>query len=252
MIYELKTRIRDYFRFSFREQKEILLSAIIFGFILSFRKWGVVEFDFVSGIKSFIFATIAVLIAIVANVSVQKVFALRTGYKMHYYWWFQGTIIGVFITFISFGFIPVLYPGTTYFEAISKLRLGIFRYGMMLKEIVFASVMGIVSNMILVLFASFLYLQTNNDWVMYFININLIFAFFTMLPLPKVSGIKIGEGATTGFNIYFFSRQLYIFLFATLIAYALLIYFAITILGSFLTLFIALIIGLIGLYFFVK
>ncbi|MFH1771076.1 MAG: hypothetical protein ABH828_05995 [archaeon] len=251
-MFEVASRVRDYFRFSLREQKEIIISAIIFGFILSFRKWGVNTFDLFSGLSNWIIASILILIVMLANLSVQKIFALSVGARMHYSWWFQGMLIGLFISFVSYGTIPFLFPGTTYFEHMEGLRLGQFRYKSGTKEMALASVAGVVTNVLLALIFSFLYLATNSHWVLYFIGLNFLYGFYSMLPVPRIAGTKMGEGATAGFHIFFFGRPLYIFIFSTLILYCILLYVSITFFGGWLTLFLAAVLGLIAMFFFLK
>jgi len=251
-MYELSTRVRDRFRYSPREQREILISAVIFGFIISFRSWGVVEFNVTTGIINWIFSSIAVFVAMFASISVQKIVALGVGYEMDYFWWFQGMLIGLFLSFVSYGFIPFLYPGTTYFRHQKGLRLGKFRYGTMKKDMAVASVAGIAINVMIALIFGFVYLVTKNYWILLFIKINFIYAFFSVLPLPRISGIKLGQGATPGFHIFFFGRPLFVFILVFLIAYSLLIYTSITLFGGWITLLLALIIGAIATFFFVK
>ena len=252
MVYELYSRLRDYFSFSFRELREISLSAIFFGFILSFRKWGVSEFNISAGISNWIFATMVVFIAMYANISMQKIFALNGGYKMYYSWWFQGVLVGLFLSFITFGYFPFLYPGTSYFEHKKGLRLGRFRHGTNNKDMAVASIAGVVTNVVLALLAGFVYIFTESYWVMFFIMINFLYAFYAMIPMPKISGLKMSQGATQGFYIFFFARPLYVFIFSSLIMYSLLIYVSVKILGSFPLLIISMLLGLFGLFIFLK
>lgn len=251
-MYEVSSRIKAYFRFSLREQKEIIISAIIFGFILSFRKWGAETFDVVSGLSNWIIATVLILIVMLSNISIQKIFALSVGTRMHYSWWFQGMLIGLFISFVSYGTIPFLFPGTSYFEHMKGLRLGQFRYISGTKEMALASVAGVVTNVLLALIFSFLYLATNNQWVLYFIGLNFLYGFYCMLPVPRIAGIKMSEGATPGFHIFFFGRPLYVFIFSTLILYSILLYISITFFGGWITLLLAAVLGVIAMFFFLK
>ena len=241
------------FKFSLREQKEIFISAIVFGFILSIRKWGPgQEVDILVGFSNWLFASIAIGLIMFISISLQKMSALNDGYNLYYHWWSQGILIGFLISFVSFGLIPILYPGVTIFEHRPGSRLGRFRYGTTTKDMAMSGLSGIVANILVAAFAGLLFLATNSYWVLFFIKISLIYAFFSILPLPKASGIKFGEGATPGFHLFFFSRNLYIFIFFTTIAYIALLLSSILIFGSILALIISIVLGLLGLLLFSK
>jgi len=252
MAFEIYYRVRDYFKFSIREQKELLISAILFGFILSFRMWGGKEFDAWVGIKNLIIASIFILIVLIWHISWQKIFALNEGYRTHYHWWFPGILISLFIAFITYGYVPFLYPGHSYYEFMKRLRLGRFRYGINIKDLVVPAVAGVVSSVVLALLMSFVYLATKSYWVLFFIKLNFLYAFLSMLPIPRIEGIKMGGGSTVGFYIFFFGRPLYVFMLISLILYAWFVYYATTVLGSFLLLLLAMILGLIVMFVFLK
>jgi len=93
-------RVRDLARFSKREQKELIIASIIFGFILSFRMWGGDAFSLSSGVKNWIIASVLVMFTSWWNIYVQKAFSLSQGYKTHHYWWFQGMLAGLVLTFL--------------------------------------------------------------------------------------------------------------------------------------------------------
>ncbi|NQU98381.1 hypothetical protein HQ533_02855 [Candidatus Woesearchaeota archaeon] len=252
MVLEIITRVRDEFRFSPREQRELFISSLIFGFILSFRKWGVVDFDVTSGFKNWIFSSILILLVMLASISMQKIFALNDGYRLHYSWWLQGILMGLLITFISVGYLPIIYPGTTFFEHVKRLRMGRYRHGINTKDLAVGSIAGVVTNVFLALMFGFIYLATENYWVMQFIKFNFLYAFFSMLPLPRFGGLKLHAGATPGIHIFFFGRPLYVFIFSSLIIYSLLIISAITIFGNFPLLILAMLVGLAVMFFFLK
>jgi len=252
MLHETRSRIREYFQFSNREKREVLISILIFGFILSFRFWGDKHFELSEGLANWLFASISVFVVMILNISTQKIFALNRGFQMYYHWWFQGIVMGLFLTFIFYGVIPFVYPGVAYFKHKKGLRLGKWRHGSNIKDMAIASVSGVVMNVLIALIFSFIYMATNNKYVLFFIMINFAYAFFCMLPLPRIEGVKFGEGATAGFYIFFFARWLYVLVFVALLAYSILIYMSITYFGSLILLTLSLVIGLIAMYFFIK
>jgi len=247
---ELLAHAKVYFKFSESEKKQLIISAILFGFIFSFRMWGSTFFDFYLGLVNWIFASFTVLIAMLINFSVQKLVSLNDGYVVHFKWWLPGILIGLLLTFMTYGLVPFLYPGSLYYEHIERLRLGRFRYGTNVKDMATLSIWGVVSNVVFAMFVGFIYFWTHNPWVLMFIKINLIYAFYSMLPIPTISGVKISEGATAGLNIFFFSRKLYIFIFFSIVCYSLLAWFLIAVVNSFWLLLLAAVLGAIVAYLF--
>lgn len=243
-------RIRDLAKFSKREQKELVISSILFGFILSFRMWGGETFSPASGIRSWITATIMVLIVIWFNLFVQKSFSLSLGYTTHHYWWFQGILIALLLAFISYGYIPFIFPGFQHYEHVKRLRLGKYRFLWNIKDMVVPAIAGVFSNIILALIISFFYLINKNPVLLLFIKINFLYAFLSLLPIPRIHGLSIKDGATAGLHIFFFQKPLYAFTIVSVIAYAGLIYLAATAWHSFFILLLALILGLVGMALF--
>jgi hypothetical protein len=100
------------------------------------------------------------------------------------------------------------------------------------------------------LLASIFYVKFNSPWLLMLIKMNFLFAFMSLLPIPRISGTKMGEGATPGLHIFFYDRALYVFTLVSILAYSGLIYLAATAWMSFWFLIISLVIGLIGLFVF--
>ncbi len=250
MFNNLIAHSKVYFKYSVSEQRQLFLTAIIFGFILSFRMWGGDTFNAILGFTNWFFSTIIIISAMLIQFTLQKMAAIDRGYTMKFHWWLPGVLIGLLLSFISFGFIPFLFPNSVYYKHDKKLRLGHFRYGTNMREISTLSIWGVVGNIGVAMLVGLIYLQFPSYLLLLFVKLNLLFAFFSMLPIPTISGMKLGDGSTPGFTIFFFSRQLYVFIFASLICYIGLIYFLITILNSFWLLLLAAVLGAIIFFFF--
>ncbi len=215
--------LKTYFSFSKKENLHIWVSAIIFAFILNFRKWGEGTFDLSQGISNLIFAFIVVVIGMYFHISIQKIIAVYLGYKAEHSFWLNGLLLCLVIAFMSNGFIPLLFFGTIKVEHLEKLRLGKFRYGLNYRDLAVTSVAGPIASLLLVLITAFFYLPTEAPALLRIININLALAFFALLPIPTVKAARLGEGGTAGFNILYYSRALYVFCLASVIVYYLLI-----------------------------
>ncbi|MFC2135957.1 hypothetical protein ACFLTH_15180 [Bacteroidota bacterium] len=252
MNYEWYSRVRDMARFSMREKSELLIASIIFGFILSFKMWGGESFNATIGLTNWLIITIFVIVLLVWDGFFQKVFSLWVGYKTHLNFWFPGILTGLFITFITLGTVPVIFPNMSYYDHNERLRLGHFRYGINTKDLVLPAVAGVSANLFMALFMSFFYVATQSNWFLIFIKVSFLYTFFSMLPIPKIAGTKLGDGATAGFYMFFYKRQLFVFMFVSMIIYAILIWFSATIAMSFWLLILSLIIGLIAMFIFLR
>ena len=192
------------FNFSPKDWKVFLISVIVSGFILSFRFWGTDSFNATEGISNFIIFTLFFMIIYLIFVSLQKFTAINLGYDCRLDMWPYGPVIGLFITFISYGMIPFIYLGTVVLKAEPRLRLGEHRLGVNMKDLMLVGLAGPISVLIVLLvFLQLLYFVTGNELVKQFIISGAWILLFTSLPLPK----------TNGANVLLKSRKIWFFYF---------------------------------------
>lgn len=217
--------LRKYFSFSRAELLQIFWTSLAFAFILTFRKWGVgSDFDAVDGIKNLVLALIIVLLSMIAHVSLQKAVAIRLGYKATYSYWFNGILICVFLAFLSFGFLIFILPGAVMIEHVPSLRLGKFRYGTNLKDIARVALAGPIAHILLILLLGLLFFSSGkSDMLFSLILINLLLAIYSMLPIPKIDFPTRMDSGTDGLGMFYFSRTLYVLVYATILIYSALV-----------------------------
>ncbi|GIU69368.1 MAG: hypothetical protein KatS3mg002_0604 [Candidatus Woesearchaeota archaeon] len=225
--------VREHFNFSRSEISQLFWTSLAFGFALSFRKWGSGEsVDFTVGILNLFFATIAVLLSLYIHVSLQKLVAIKLGYKATYSYWLNGVLFTIFLAFLSFGYVAFLLPGSVMIEHIPKLRLGKFRYGINLKDIARVALAGPLSHILIVLIVGPIFFMTGREEnLLSLIIINLLLAIYSTLPIPKIDTPSKMEGGSDGLGLFYYSRTLFVLVFVTVVVFAALVFSSATLIG---------------------
>lgn len=220
--------LKENFSFNRKELLELFWTSLAFAFILSFRKWGSGKsVNLGEGLYNLIFALIFVLLAMFVHVVLQKVVAIKLGYKATYSYWLNGILLSVFLVFMSVGIIMFILPGAVMIEHIPKLRLGKFRYGTNLKDIArvaFAAPMAHILTVMII--GIFFFAFGKPDILFSFIFLNLLLAVYSMLPIPKIDWPTKMDAGSDGLGVFFFSRTLYVLVFATVLFFAVLVFLA--------------------------
>ena len=201
--------VREHFTFDRKELTQLFWTSLAFGFALSFRKWGTGdEIDVVAGVLNWAIATLVVLISMYLHVSLQKLVAIKLGYKATYSYWLNGLLISVFLAFLSFGYIAFVLPGAVMIEQIPKLRLGKFRPGLNLKDIARVALAGTIAHVIIILVIGSIFFATGkSDMLFSILIVNLLLAIFTILPIPKIDMPSKMDAGSDGLGMFFFSIQ---------------------------------------------
>ena len=175
--------------------KEIILfivSIAVSGFILSFRRWGTDAFELEVGLVNLGLFTLYFAILFFVFIFVQRIIAALYGYKPYFTLWTFGPMIGVLITFMTYGFVPFLYLGNTVLEPIKHLRIGRYRREIQFKELMIIGVSGPLSLFTFVLlFLQPMYFFTGGDFFIDMILVSSVIIFFTSLPLPHTNAMNI-------------------------------------------------------------
>lgn len=233
---EMRARMHDFFSFSRDELIGLFFSIIIVGFIFSFRDWGTESFSFSSGLGHLLQACLVAIITFFGRVSFQKIIALSWGYKAEFRVWWTGIIISVVIAFISLGRLPLVLIGGIVTTFMVRQRLGEYRYGYSFHQNALISFFGIVANLILALFFALgLYYFPKNYFLTKGLWMNLVMSLCSLLPLTQNEGL----------GIFFGSRSFY-FLSVVMVLIIGLLLISMTKLG----LIISIIIGVLGLIFY--
>jgi hypothetical protein len=213
MYFDLGT-YKKYLKFDKKEIRNLIISAIVIAFIVSFNEWGEGKTAELSvGLFNLSISFIITLAALLLFMFFCKGAAIKRGYSATLSMSNPMILISIMIAFFSYGtvwFFPFF--GITV-EHNKQLRLGMFRYQMNLKEIAFASFAG---PFFLLLSAFILrWIFGTGSLMELVVKIFIAIAVYTMLPLPK----------TNGMNIFFNSRPKYFMYLGVVIGLALSVLF---------------------------
>jgi hypothetical protein len=180
--------MKRYFSFSTTEKKELLVTTIIFSFILFFFAWNTTNYTIISGILDFIQFFIISSLSMYIFVSSVKWFAVQRHYTAEYKAWISAALIGFFISFISYGYLPILFPGLIEVKRIERLRHGKVFSGENKYDIFTILAIAPISAIILSIFSQLIYQLTTISFFYYLMVFNATLVFFSLLPLTKNIG----------------------------------------------------------------
>lgn len=178
-------------RFSGKELNHIFLTFIALTFILSFDKWGDEELNITVGLFNLAITAVFVLATLLIHIITQKIYGLSKGYHVEYTSFPLGLLIGFLITLITLGaFNYILFIGGVIIHNINSLRIGTYRFSENYKDLSKISFIGTFANLVAAVVLKLL-LPLSPELIQYFIIINLLVAFFSMLPIPPQNGFNI-------------------------------------------------------------
>jgi hypothetical protein len=163
-----------------------------------------------------------------------KLLAIWKKYTAEYKSWLNGLLIGFVISFVSYGIIPVVFPGLIEIKTIDRLRHGKVFPGENKKEISFVLTGTVYAMVLLTLIFQFLFKISEFVLFKYGLIMCALVVFFSILPFPN----------NTGLHLFFVNRRRYYFMFFFTLVFCLSI-----LLGSSSSLLIAIIAGLV--FFFI-
>lgn len=198
----LAKRVKRHFSFTSKEKKEFTITTIIFTLIMFLYVWRVVDLTTLAGVGYIIGLAIISAGSLYAFIASAKSFAITRGYTATYSYWMTGQLGGLLLSFISYGLIPILFPGYITIQTIDRLRHGKVFPGENKYDIfavlAFATVIPIFVSMMLLILFSLTKLQ-----LFYFGAIlNGFLAFFSLLPFVD----------NNGSHLFYMNRKKYFFL----------------------------------------
>ncbi len=207
---ELWERIKRDFRFEKDELIGLLISSLAFGFIFFY---GV----FKDTLGNLIAAVLVVAVCLFTHISAQKLVGLHLGIKVEYKLWWYGILASLIAVFISGGRVWwLIVPGGVVCSVIAKYRLGRFQFGLNYVALGTVGWAGPVSSIIFggIIFKNLnLYTPFVSPWFDLIFKWSLIYAVFSLLPIPPLDG----------HYIFFSGRLNYAFIAGSIAVYCLLI-----------------------------
>ncbi|HDD70677.1 MAG TPA: hypothetical protein ENF94_00790 [Candidatus Woesearchaeota archaeon] len=209
-------KVKRYFWFSKAELNGFVLTALVFAFIYSFDKWGVVEFDFLVGLRNFFLAVLLCGSALFVHHAGQRLMAIKIGMKAEHKVWWPGLVVALIMVLLSGGKVGIYAASAVFISLLPQHRLGGFRYEVNVGSLAKVAIAGPLFNVFLatgvVLLKWFGVLPAFiSDPVFTF---NVYFVAWNLLPIPPLDGSRV----------IFHSRLIYIFFVSSILAYILLIF----------------------------
>lgn len=206
---ELKYRIRDFFRFSPRELRDLFIAMAVITFAFAYDD-GSETFSLSYWLFNYVKIFLMVALAFFVHESAHKIMGLSLGIRTEYKLWTMGVYITLLCTFLFQGKVSIIIPGGVMFYHMAIQRLGHFRYGLNLLSCGIIGAMGPIANLVMATFWETLAINgIMPDLFHQMTFINLYYAVFSMLPLPNLDGI----------SLFFASRMNYVFFFSILVSY---------------------------------
>jgi len=249
---------RKYLTFAREEWRELLITVVVAGILLSFNDWGDKSFELFTGLKNLAFAVIATFCLFTIFVMAQKLTGIFYGIRVSYAKDPIGLLVGVLITIISLGYLPFFLPGTLTYETIPNLRIGRFRSVTVKKwEAALIACAGPFAMMLLTIPFGFLKAVTGLELFHSLIIICVLLALYALIPLPMIntknpytaymSRMEMLEGSTMGYDIIWASPAGYFFFLGfTLCFSAMALLFA----PSWITIGLSILLGVLGFFWY--
>jgi len=213
-IVDLWDKIKRYYKFTPSELRGIIIAIFVVAFIISFSDWGYGDaVDISLGFFNFFNAILIVTLSLLIHISVQRIWALGTGYRLEWKMWSFGLLFGLIIVFLTNGKFWLILPGGFIVHHLAGHRLGWFRYDINWWAVALISVTGAIASITLAVLFKALSGIVINSLIQKLIVFNIAYALYSLLPIPPLDGSRTFYG----------SRMLYVFSTAGIVAAAILL-----------------------------
>lgn len=184
-------RLKHHYSFTQKESQQYILTGGIIGLIMFFFIWKDTDFMLITGILALLTISLASIGSIYCFVALSKIIAIRNGYTATYEGWMNGLLVGFIISFVTYGFFPLFFPGIIKIQTIDRLRHGHIFSGENKKDIFSVLSTAILTSILIAVIGSFFYIATGWIGFYYFQVTNALIAFYAALPLPNNIGLHL-------------------------------------------------------------
>jgi hypothetical protein len=197
-------KVRRYFPFTWRERIHLAIVTVVFAFIFSFREWGSQAFDARVGLQNFGIGIIVAAISLLVYLGCQRLVALKLGARLDHSFSWNGLLLSLASVLITNGRIGIYAATSVNLTGMEYHRLGIKPRGIGLKTYALVALAGPLGTLFFgaLVRAVFPGLELADKIVRFC----MLLAFWNMLPIPPLDGSRL----------FFASRLVYVFVFASL------------------------------------
>ena len=218
-----------------KEWIHLSIATLVLGFVFSFKEWGATNFDVYIGLRNLFIAVIAAFLALFLHELAHKIAARKLYAKTEFRTWsikrvsFKrsgllkrefplGIVLSLFFVFLSNGKITLATLETSTIDENPIFRTRKKFSHLTHKEIALIALAGpLLSLFLAILFKALFF---TNPLISKFVAINTWLAICSMLPLPRLDGLKIAMGSLPLYilSILFFAATLILISYLNFIA----------------------------------
>lgn len=178
----------DRYIFSLGEIRDLSFVALIIGFLFSATHDFFIYTSPASAIYNFFIASILFSFVLIPYILFTKYFGDKYNCDAEFVLWPIGSVVSIVLTLLTNFVFAVV--GAIQITTKHTTRLGYRFVGLTNEELGKIAISGPALNFFLALIGFFLY-SLNPGVVSVFINMNLIFALFNLIPIPPLNGSKV-------------------------------------------------------------
>ncbi|MEA3414158.1 MAG: hypothetical protein U9Q99_01385 [Nanoarchaeota archaeon] len=209
-------RFKRNYDFSLKEKKDFLITTsvltLVFFFLFSRISWMNQEATIFLVVSKIIILWLITALILFMMIFIAKKTAIKKAYTAKYSAWKNGLFIGFVISFISYGFLPLLFPGLITINRIERLRHGKLFPGENTKHISFILIMVFFYLFITTIISQLLFFIFKVELFYYFATIAALIAAFSALPFNNNIGLHLFRvNKQKYFFVLFFSILLAVF-----------------------------------------
>ncbi|MFC1696712.1 M50 family metallopeptidase [Nanoarchaeota archaeon] len=191
--YNWYDKVKRYFTFSKSEIQGLIVAILVIGFMFGIDD-GRATIHVIDSIwvQHLIGMILIVALAFIVHVVIQKVYALKLGFKAQFKPWYYGIMLALLVVLVSRGSLILILPGGVVLSMMAFHRIGYFRYGKNVWTYGFVGMAGPIANLVLAFIFKLISLTAlNNIFIEKAIIINILMAIFTALPIPPLDGSRM-------------------------------------------------------------
>ena len=214
-IVDLRDKIKRYYGFTPLEARSLAIAVLVTAFVFSFKEWGYGSaFDFKIGLFNYFNAILIVALSFLVHISMQRIWALGTGFRLEWKMWSFGLLFALILAFLTNGFVWLILPGGVIVHHMAGHRLGWFRYDINYWALGLTTATGVIASVVLVIAFKAIGIFVSNPLIDKLIIFNIAYALYSLAPIPPLDGSRIFYG----------SRMFYAFLTSFTIIVSLLLF----------------------------
>jgi hypothetical protein len=230
---DLTYNARQYVKFTADEFIAIIITSVCIALAMQMRSLLFEHFGEAVSYQQLAFMFVFALFVMLVIVYACKIVAIRLGQVITYRAHLPGLLVGIIITFVSAGYLPIFLPGGFTYEQPERMSIG------KLMGFHKAWETGLIAGsfplfaLLLIIIISPLYLATGASLYFSLIIACCLIAIYACIPLPFIertprqnfaSVVKSLRGATFGLDVVYSSRAWYFVLCVTVIFFAIMAY----------------------------